>query len=472
VFGEPAFTGWVPTITGRLSFQSLTRWPFTIEWEHVACEIESSASNQRPTHRDLVVVGHHLRVSNDKPGPALLRASLRMLGLPHRLTLLVPFRDARAPYPPADGFDFFVVARGVSVAGDAGAVCGMVFVLPPGTKKEERQLWVGAFRATLKDLREASGPTALHAFEKLALKLDGEITQASKSNMESFLCVPFALHRNGKCEIFSADVPRVHASGPHWWPSREIDRAGLGYRFIRDLFHEHYHHAIGDDTHTALTAAKSDASWTKNTQRSLYRSIITARRARTNQANSHALGRLAYLSAFQRAFAEEQPPPPARDFSDLKDSLAALAMQTAHAQQSKQIWVTALIALPFAVFGTYLGMLEVFYTSPQPSECTPNCPKPDLNGVRYTRIVFEWLSAHVAVSFAAMVCIAALYLNWVGVLRVRSSTMYREAVRWLLHLLLRGKPRLALFIGLLISSGIVALIAIAVLLGFSAKVSG
>lgn len=259
------FSGWIPTITGQLSFSLIGRRSDKLDCVTVNQE---DAANANPPARTLVSLVR--RVAKDVPLPLRLRHPAR---IKHYIVI---GRTASTVRPSVEGVK-------VSAHPDElGLLEGAVYVVPYHKNpdlRERAKLKIGAVR------REISGFIKGSDVSVLRSAVEGKIHQADGVKV---LVLEFSIYRTGELRILAnASINEVLC--------QQV------YYLLKDMAHRHYHHAQADDNLLPLTAAgpADDLTWRRNTLWCLARMVLEARRRDRLDGYKNALGMLAYAEAFQ-----------------------------------------------------------------------------------------------------------------------------------------------------------------------------
>jgi hypothetical protein len=167
-----------------------------------------------------------------------------------------------------------------------------------------------------------------------------------RENPTHIAAAEVVLVRDGKCNIQPIGYPLN-------WP-QEQEVANYIFMFVRDLFHSHYHHPDSDDALVPLCGHPTD--WARETEKSLYRAVIAARRFKRPSDLAEAAGRLAYLKHFREHFEVNDP---ARDLIHLGMSIEASAEQSKAAGERRALTTTVIFAIPFAIFEVVVHVDEL-----------------------------------------------------------------------------------------------------------------
>ncbi|GAM99109.1 hypothetical protein U91I_02749 [alpha proteobacterium U9-1i] len=206
-----------------------------------------------------------------------------------------------------------------------------------------------------------------------------QLTLSRSPYPEPFFCGTFSVARCGELRVELKSLPPRQAtintaglaalkarrpSRPNatfYTQMEESERANLLFRFVRDLFHPHYHHKTSNDSITRAFPEGIVPDWRNHTERAFYRTVITARRGMSTHDLAMALGRLAYLNSFRSLFGRSATPRlPARDLDPLRQSLEA-AIAAEHAKDdTHRVMITSVFVLPFALLGLLLSAIDAF----------------------------------------------------------------------------------------------------------------
>jgi hypothetical protein len=149
---------------------------------------------------------------------------------------------------------------------------------------------------------------------------------------DSTVIVPFCLYRNGFCYI---GRPRVGQFGADGQGPHEIDDesarqvAAQAFYFIKDLTHRHVHHPGSTDTVCDLYEIEGDEDWRALTLYGLYRKIIRLKRYQPDTAYDLADGLLAYAESFRKLWESDE-------VIDRYSPSPAEKIPTYHVEESRQ----------------------------------------------------------------------------------------------------------------------------------------
>jgi hypothetical protein len=291
-----SFAGWVPNVSGHLSFSQVDPRGRQGTFNHQA-DLDSART----------IVVHRSRLVQDYPFWNWLVRLIRPSAKADFL-MLAESGAAVAPHRQNGAI--------AAVDDDHGALNGVLLVLP----NDDQRLSRGARRDLLKKV-DAGIADALTR-RALGLISPGERV-ASEVLREVNACRPrvaclimrFALFRTGECRIWF-DLPeffgRDVVAEPPTLDELIIAEAlpKQAYYFVKDLLHAHYHHDPNSDQILQLTRVSSasatpaqtsrdEVRWRYVTLRGLVRVVVELRQGRSLHGHKRALGIVAYASAFQ-----------------------------------------------------------------------------------------------------------------------------------------------------------------------------
>jgi len=375
------FVGWVPTVTGRLSFSRIGDADFG---DRTIC------NNTATVDGDGFLFGSHTRTSHDGPLPAWV---MRRLGRVPDVHYLVSLRVAEAALPvqaPKGQADDPLQSPVNSETDKEGALAGEIVFFSKGKALPKS---VQDHLTSLREIaREGRAPSCNQAKRRQnrdrGEELIGEIWNdltgrfAKRQKLPGFGRLKIRVLRTGQCEIQVEEkdlftTGAVKASQTIALQEGTLDTSTESFQsaaaaaarqcffFMRDLAHRHYHHHMNSDllTTTYLWSLETDEHWRRETQYGLVRLAISERRRDTAETFKQTLGIIAYAEAFQRhlcGWLSQFNAPPVRsplafayDFAALRASIdASLKVREQKDGQRRQ---SLLFAFGFVV--TCLGLI-------------------------------------------------------------------------------------------------------------------
>lgn len=288
-----SFAGWVPCITGQLSFSLIGTLT-----DSTTLNLASASEPNGPGPVRYIAVAQQRR-SSDLPLPGWIVQGFRAWAACDYILLA---KTAPAKLPVWDGDDLR------ENLDHMGVLDGEVFVIPHHVDGRAAHR-VNALRQSARnDITSYSSDLSNHISSDDGDTLISRITD-DLGNPPEGVRIPraqFRLYRTGELRVWipSSQVQGAHEIGV---PADEGE-AGLGpalcrqiYYFIKDATHRHYHHDPEADNILPLVASspQDDVSWRRETLWALVRAVLEGRRRSELYAYKDALGVLSYADAFQ-----------------------------------------------------------------------------------------------------------------------------------------------------------------------------
>lgn len=191
----------------------------------------------------------------------------------------------------------------------------------------------------------------------------------------------FALFRTGEFRlVFSTSNPPWSAD-----PAVADPIARQMFYFAKDISHRHYHHRRSTDNLLPIVPAdEDDIAWRRETLWALVRSVLEARRRNRLQSYKSAVGILAYAEAFQSLLAQIRRTTPGEepsfipwddatlyDFSHTRASLEATISEREFVETSSDAFKSVLIATLLGAAALWVGLLQVVSTICGQTACPP-----------------------------------------------------------------------------------------------------
>ena len=403
--------GWVPTASGRLSFQNVTVWSQCIDFAGYSEDVRdpSKASESRR-----VVAKFHRRISNDTAFKAITR------------TIIPKFiRSAGAIIKlPTDAVDYFLVGK-CNAEGDL--LTGVVYILHDRRVRSE---WKSTFQRAESKLfssgtQDYSKLAQVH--EDLEINVKGLLSayndaKTQTKDMPQICQCSFELNRNGECRILDTEILKCDEDKikTRQLPETPKERADEAFRFIRDLFHKHYHHAESDDGVTEVHPLDGSGSWKNHVERILYQRVISARQKVNEEQAQNAKGILAYLRSF-RIIYEGKSAFVTRNLETLEQSIDSISHSHSNEMQSKQIFWTALYIIPTTLLFAFMSIKS------------PKALKEDdgNNLSESQQFIFDQLNSIGGLGHALVaIVISCFYLQLSGAYNYKTLPIFREIKRF------------------------------------------
>lgn len=294
------FCGWVPTVTGHLSFTTLATGSFPSRCWRRECGKRFVAVQRRDLLDVLVPYAESVEVINY-------------------------FREKLSNIVVGISGRFWYILDAVE-AEDGETLKGIIHMVPATNNKP----FVKQLKTWLANTGALSGVDQMMHSTKNA----------------SCYTVKFSLERGGKASLF----PETNGQGSEL---RHL-LANQTFFFLKDISHVHQHHHPSHDAITEvceISDKHSKEHWVTQTQFSLYRAIIRFKRFKNEKALFRAAGILAYAQSFDRRYGSENSPAKNYHVGELKESLAVGREEIKYFQGKTLSVSETLRGFFFAAFG-------------------------------------------------------------------------------------------------------------------------
>jgi hypothetical protein len=248
------------------------------------------------------------------------------------------------------------------------AITGTVYIFK--SKHDWRSGAAGAVRPAIDDLNSFRLSLDADRDEQIEARFDSAVANLDQ---HADITLDFELRRAGEVYFTQpafrdADLAFASrdfaATGGHDFDKWIADQS---YFFLRDLVHEHQHHAPHVDTILTLQRRTTDEhAWRRNVLFSLHFYVISARRTRRPIMLVQALGVLAYCQSFVgicKTAGCQDHDIPQFEVAAIEASLRAQIEEQAHIRKAAESWGqriwNARLAL-IAVLAPILAMIAVF----------------------------------------------------------------------------------------------------------------
>ncbi|MCA3274678.1 MAG: hypothetical protein ING16_00515 [Roseomonas sp.] len=278
---RPVFVGWVPTVLGALSFRSIGQatFPSRAKYANISVLLDDKVSTARQQPRRRVILAFQSRNTSDD-----FFSSLRNI-----------FGGKKAFY-------FVLWAHtDPSVGIGSEKLHGEIFVF--STKEQWKAHARTRTREIIGRLNDLSLRTDKSPLKQTLTEFDNEAAALRK---DCSFHVKFSLLRNGEVSFGELQFVDQDVQEGSQQAARELNYdldehlVNQCFFFLRDLAHNHQHHA--PDCDTLLTLQRYDPAkpddWKKNIVYALQYYVIDSKRQPDKSAMADALGILAYRSAF------------------------------------------------------------------------------------------------------------------------------------------------------------------------------
>lgn len=377
-----SFAGWVPNVSGHLSFSQ------------VDPRGRQGTFNHQPNlDYPRTIVVHRSRLVQDYPFwnwlVRLVRPSAKA-----DFFMLAESGDTIAPHMRGGTL--------VEVDDDQGALHGVLAVLPNDDQRASRRLknkLVARIDAAIADALTRRALGMIPPNERIALdQLRG--LNAVRSRVACYV-MRFTLFRTGECRIWfdmAEFLGRDIVAEPPT-PDEILTAEALpaqAYYFVKDLLHAHYHHDPSSDQILQLTRiegstapvsqiATDEVRWRYVTLRGLVRVVVELRQGRSLHGHKRALGIVAYANSFQSLLGSivRTPSGPAAfgpddrlmsyEFANLVQSIEATDSSLESVMTSRLQLFAILVGIFLSALALWAGAVQI-----QPILCAAKditCPK-------------------------------------------------------------------------------------------------
>jgi hypothetical protein len=359
---QASYAGWIPTITGHLSFGMIGQQG--LAWSHANAESRDEDGLAVARH----VLVHCRRTARDLPythWPVTwivpsIRSDFFMLGMTEQAAR--PVLDASSLGRVLEAPDAFGVLRGEVV---------MIPHHENGTLRRHITDVRNDVRRLLLRFSDLAPEPAPVDILTLYRKVDERLQKAEQAGVV-LVRAKFDLYRTGELRIQMPSLPPTEPSSQGISATRQQDLlARKIYYFSKDAAHRHFHHHPDTDNLTPLTriVSNDDESWRRETLWGLARAVLEVRRRNQLSDFQGAVGMLAYADAFQALLARVkrgdnggfQPAPGIApyDFAHTRSSLDALIEdQRWRTSGWAQFW-TVVASVLLAVIALWIGAVQI-----------------------------------------------------------------------------------------------------------------
>jgi hypothetical protein len=308
------YTGWVPNVSGFLSFSHIGGMP--VRNRTFGEDVFPPTKFLEDAPRLSLLQERNL---SDRPAIGWLNKNSRR----GRLT-------------------FLMLAELQDSARDIRKLSGVILFAPSGLDAPLRRLHAGVKDSSVDSLAESTTD---------ALK------QLSVGQAAAFCAVRFELESDGVVQLQS-----IANAGPN-------DEGGPlcafeAYSFLKDVLHKHRFHSGADDAMLELTqCGPGDQLWVERVLRNLHRSVISSFRNTNPSAQVEGLGKLAYLESFIRVLERRDiKPRPEYSVTSLRSALEAHQTRGLQERDEKSLlwsYMLSMAAIVVPVIFVTLQLLQM-----------------------------------------------------------------------------------------------------------------
>lgn len=276
------FKGWVPTITGKLSFSQIGNFS-TKTGKRCSATYKNSAGCKE-------FIAWQKRMSKDTPSLSRL---INLASSTKKMVFFLEAKESPGFVPISNSID---LSEPKFVHDSKAMLKGSVLVHGrPGWFSGNQE--VSRFKSKVKSIKIGRNIK----IQNVASATLGTIAKTF-TEKDLWAKAEFELLRSGECKIHIVDYyPKIKNANASSAAEIQNVLADQIFFFLRDLTHKHYHHSDeADQTTVTYPSDDDDYLWRRETLYSLSRIAMQARRKNDHTDCKTALGLIAYAKAFQR----------------------------------------------------------------------------------------------------------------------------------------------------------------------------
>jgi hypothetical protein len=400
-----SYAGWVPTITGQLSFSLIGLGGAAPGC--VTANVEFQDIRAGHPRRRVAVIKR--RVTRDLPVtffpiPDIFRS------IAAEFVLLGETRSAARP----------IIRDGKITERDdeIGVLTGDILVVPyhPKQRGAEKSL-VNKIRRHIAAIGDSAPRAVVGTDADLKMEMGEWKAEAALKDLK-LVCARFELYRTGEFRLKIVDSLPVVGTNEEDQSAFDSIIASQIYYFVKDIAHRHYHHRPASDNLLPLTAitADDDLGWRRETLWSLARAVLEMRRSGRLPGHKSALGVLAYAEAFQGLLAKTHRTSKSAPTFELTDEIACYDFT--HTRQSLDATIaeksfihsqwsgiqTFLVGTCLAFAALWLAFAQVRDLGCQSETDCPQIPAP-------MTVLIAWALEQPHIMAAALLILGAIYVE-------------------------------------------------------------
>ena len=262
-----AYVGWIPTVSGRLSFSEFGNADYPTPCIRSVC---TDGANR-------VILNYQKRNLSDTTIPIVSQFPI----LKNFFDKIILRKDGSLWFCSTTFYD-----------PENNLIYGKVFVFDKACWREKSEYLV----RNKMDLFPASNGNVEFIKEQL-ISLEGEIKNLSSTTLD------YNIKRSGKVEITFSACSQGESYVNAVDEDIDEDIITQVYYYLKDCLHKHQHHSKNTDSILQIYNKENVEDWKLETLYTLYRKIISRRRSKTIVDLSESLGVIAYANAFEKIFA-------------------------------------------------------------------------------------------------------------------------------------------------------------------------
>ncbi len=365
------FAGWVPTITGQLSFSLIGLGTNSSDCLTANVETYAGAAAEIPTRHVLV---YQERIAHDLPIPAWLAPLARPWVKTH---FILVGSSAAADRPRLDLRTENNRYR--LLHDEIGVLKGKVYMVPSDQDDPEAvRRFLDTIKKRIGEIERATPRGTICGDFDLANEFE-LVPKAAKAAGVVFADCDFELYRSGELRLhFDPTVDTYAEAHDDAGTPDNADPDGLisglskqAYYFIKDISHRHFHHDASSDNILPAFRVRpgDDDGWRRDSLWSLSRAVLEHRRRNALLDHKRALGILAYAESFQAHLAcvrraadggfEPSDAGMSFDFSHTRASLSATIDELAFEKSFGLSVVGTVLATALAAVALWIGAVQI-----------------------------------------------------------------------------------------------------------------
>lgn len=376
-----SWAGWIPTVSGQLSFSIIGHSSAAKKCAFVNAAAEADDTKTPVRH----VILHQERMTPDFPYFDFI-TRWRYSGSTCNFICIAQTEEAEIQIMLPRGADGEPRVKAVHNA--QGVLKGQVYVLLEDTDTDLHKENTAFIGRLITRIRLSNAGTIKAMSPEINATLVGRDLPAEFPHHPNFVVADFELYRTGEFRLVIEQARLLPLFGDDLdnpETKTKLDRLlkifpNQIFYFMKDVVHRHYHHDGSSDQMLALTKLtdnhiRGEIDWRRRTLWGLVRVIMQYRREGRWGHLQKAKGVTAYAEAFQHSFANciRMPFGPQRfrptselgtyDFKHMRDSIEVSIAENTNGRstvwQSVLLMLTFLLAISAAISSFYAKMLSL-----------------------------------------------------------------------------------------------------------------
>ena len=381
------FAGWVPTITGQLSFSLIGLGTNSSDCVTANVETDAGGAARAPTRHVLV---YQERAARDLPMPLWLAKRVRRWVKTHFILIGSSSPSTRPRLDLETENNRYQLLHD-----EIGVLRGKAYMVPDDQGDPEAiKRFIQSIKSRIGEIERATPRGTICGGFDLATELD-LVPKAAEAAGVIFADCTFELYRSGEIRLHfdPAALAYAEAQDDAGDPDSTAAEGLIGglskqaYYFIKDISHRHFHHDASSDNILPAFAVRDgdDDGWRRDSLWSLSRAVLEHRRRNALLDHKRALGILAYAESFQAHLAcvrraadggfEPSEAGMSFDFSHTRASLGATIDELAFKKSFGLSVIGTVIATILAAMALWMGAAQISNSlCSKASACVPPVP--------------------------------------------------------------------------------------------------